>query len=141
MWHRHFKSHKQVEAVFNAAPPPLQGVSVCELLFKAGEQVYFSADVSVQPDELPAKLVVAGAIAIQFRFSLNIIDAPSLHGMPITSSACDVAFEDRGFSIRAIDGSWSISAQAILDSVEVVSYVPQEAGHGVDWFSVNHAAS
>lgn len=61
--------------------------------------------------------------------------------MPITSFACDVAFEDRGFSIRAIDGSWSISAQAILDSVEVVSYVPQEAGHGVDWFRVNHAAS
>ena len=64
MWHRHFKSHKQVEAVFNAAPPPLQGVSVSELLFKAGEQVYFSADVSVQPDELPAKWGVAGAIAI-----------------------------------------------------------------------------
>lgn len=136
MWYRHFASHRQVEATLSAGAPDLMRVHVCELLFKAGEQLLFSADVPYPEEGLPARWRVEGNTSLQLRFRLSMLAPPVLVGVPLSTTLVRLEFEPRVFRIHALDASWSLHGSACLDSVHAVGYQAPEAGHAFNWFDV-----
>src|SRR5581483_3010506 len=120
--HETFARNKQLSSIFAGPPPALADVTVCELLFKAGGPLYFSADLPSQPKEVPERWKQNGYTNVQLRFSVFLLGPPVIVGTPLSSARCEVSFGEQAFRIRALDGSWSIEGPAALDGVFAEPY-------------------
>jgi hypothetical protein len=133
MWHRKFLLHKQIEGLFGDRAPSLEKVAVTELLFKP-EKILFSAYVDCPGDVFPSAWAEKGFDSLQFRFLVSPAGIPDIVGTPVSSSESIIEFSDNRFSIRALDGSWSIAANAVLEIANAEPFQEPGPGHDHDWF-------
>jgi hypothetical protein len=136
MWHRNFLSHKQIDGLFGDRVPSLDKVAVTELLFKP-EKILFSAYADCPKDAFPSAWASKGFDSLQFRFSVSPTNTPVIVGTPVSSSGASIEFSDNRFSIHALDGSWSVAANAVLEIANAEPFQDPGPGHDHDWFKTS----
>jgi hypothetical protein len=138
MWHHLFLSHKQVQGVFGDEPPSIERVWGCELLFKSLANMHFSAYVECPVDRFPKAWRTKGFDAMQFRFTVVLHEAPKFTGIPASPTYTSIQFEANCFCIEALDQSWSVKGQALLETVYAEPFKDPGPGHDHDWFRVSY---